>query len=53
MNLALGVRLMKRKDFPRIDYQELNETVKTVLKETRELEKRSVSFENLAIMASK
>ena len=44
---------MKRREIPRIDYKELNATGKRVIKETRELEKLSVGFENLAIMASK
>ena len=46
---------MKRRDKPRIDYKESksNVTGKKVLKETRDLEKLSAGFENLATMASK
>ena len=44
---------MKKRDIPRIDYKELNATGKRVQKESRELEKLSVGFENLATMASK
>ena len=44
---------MKRRDKPRIDYKELNVTGKRVLKEIRDLERLSASFENLATMASK
>ena len=44
---------MKRRDKPRIDYKESNLTGKKVIKETRDLEKLSAGFENLATMASK
>ena len=44
---------MKRRDKPRIDYKESNVTVKKVIKDTRDLEKLSAGFENLATMASK
>ena len=44
---------MKRRDKPRIDYKESNVTGKKVIKDTRDLEKLSAGFENLATMASK
>ena len=44
---------MKRRDKPRIDYKELNSTGRKILKETRDLERLSAGFENLATMASK
>ena len=44
---------MKRRDKLRIDYKELNSTGRKILKETRDLERLSAGFENLATMASK